>query len=272
MSSRQREESSHCSRCGCARCSCLDHLDCADAWSSVPVRMRTALMGAFASSEVIRAFLRDVEVLLLCHARAPPAQTQIEEQVQAHTEAQTGGANARTASASPSTSQPTPPLPPLALGAESLSQATIAQLLHLPCYDPSGNLLLPLLESPFRRLLVHGAAQFYGLQSKSVQGANGTPNSGSKHKFCVVLRPPASRRYSLPAATTRSLSLSRFLQAQLDLASKRSAGAYGSVSESAACTVTNTSESNSRGARLRNVASSSLCLDIGVLMAENKGI
>lgn len=52
-----------------------------------------------------------------------------------------------------------------ALGLDKLSDELKKELAQPISVDRSGNLVIPLHESAFRRLLVHGVAQFYGLQS-----------------------------------------------------------------------------------------------------------
>lgn len=52
-----------------------------------------------------------------------------------------------------------------ALSANKLSDELKKELAQPISVDRSGNLVIPLHESAFRRLLVHGVAQFYGLQS-----------------------------------------------------------------------------------------------------------
>ena len=41
-----------------------------------------------------------------------------------------------------------------------------AHLTHAPSMDPDGNLVMPLRDSAFHRLLLHGVCQFYCLKSK----------------------------------------------------------------------------------------------------------
>lgn len=65
--------------------------------------------------------------------------------------------------------------------------------------DKSGNLVIPLQESAFRRLLVHGVAQFYGLQSNSVKA------KGEQLKACLV-RPPKQAKRSPPSSSTTAES------------------------------------------------------------------
>lgn len=52
-----------------------------------------------------------------------------------------------------------------ALSADKLSDELKKELAQPISIDRAGNLVIPLHESAFRRLLVHGVAQFYGLQS-----------------------------------------------------------------------------------------------------------
>lgn len=59
----------------------------------------------------------------------------------------------------------------VALTAGPFSDELKKELANPIFVDKSGNLVIPLQESAFRRLLVHGVAQFYGLQS-SVSTAN----------------------------------------------------------------------------------------------------
>lgn len=52
-----------------------------------------------------------------------------------------------------------------ALSEEKLSDELKKDISQPIAVDKSGNLVIPLSDSAFRRLLVHGVAQFYGLQS-----------------------------------------------------------------------------------------------------------
>ena len=103
-----------------------DFYDAETAWIKIEKRIRAAIVRSFTSSEVIRQFLHDMERVILHFA---------------HTRS----------------------CPAWEVVPDALRKDVTQQPFSL---DKAGNLVVPLQDSAFRRLLVHGVAQFYGLQSK----------------------------------------------------------------------------------------------------------
>lgn len=108
-----------------------------ESWLTIEKRIRAAMVRSFNSSEVIRAFLSALERALLHFARCGRAPTEQE------LNAEGDGSN------------------DVGCGDDALRKE-LAQPLFV---DKAGNLVVPLQDSAFRRLLVHGVAQFYGMKS-----------------------------------------------------------------------------------------------------------